>query len=69
MQNQNELVHRSVKVYLPARNDIPFFYDFVDLCADYGYNCMVFELGGAMEYKKHPEINAGWEEYCKKFME
>ena len=69
MQNQNELVHRSVKVYLPARNDIPFFYDFVDLCADYGYNCMVFELGGAMEYKNHPEINAGWEEYCKKFMD
>lgn len=69
MHNQNKLPHRSVKVYLPAKNDIPFFYDFVDLCVHYGYNCMVLEVGGAMEYKKHPEINSGWEEYCKKFMD
>lgn len=69
MKKTQELAHRSVKVYIPARADIPFFYEFADLCAYYGYNCMVFEVGGAMEYKNHPEINRGWVEYCKKFMD
>ena len=35
----------------------------------YGYNALVLEIGGAMEYKKHPEINDFWVDYCKEFRE
>ena len=68
-QERISMSHRCVKVYLPAREDIPFFREFVDLCAFYGYNYMMIEIGGAMEYKRHPEINEGWEEYCRKFQD
>lgn len=58
---------RGVKVYIPARSDIAYFKEFADYCAFYGINTMMIEIGGAMEYKKHPEINEGWIEYCQKF--
>lgn len=60
---------RAVKIYIPARGDIEFFKKFVDMCLYYGYNTIFIEVGGAMEYKKHPEINEGWVEYCKIFQE
>ncbi len=58
---------RAVKVYLPAKGNIPFFKYFIDMCKHYGFNTVMIELGGAMEYKSHPEINEGWVEYCKMF--
>ena len=30
----------------------------------YRYNTVILEVGGAMEYKRHPEINESWESYC-----
>ena len=59
--------HRCVKVFIPARENIPFFYELIDLMLHYGYNKLMIEVGGAMEYERHPEINEGWIEYCKKF--
>lgn len=56
---------RGVKVYVPAREHIGYFKEFVDLCMYYGYNTLYIEVGGAMEYKKHPEINEGWLEYTE----
>ena len=35
----------------------------------FGHNTLMLEIGGAMEYKRHPEINEGWVEYCKIFEE
>lgn len=61
--------HKCVKVYIPAKEHIPFFYEFIDLMVHYGYNTLMMEVGGAMEYKNHPEINEGWIEYCQKFTE
>ncbi|MEG2583373.1 MAG: family 20 glycosylhydrolase [Oscillospiraceae bacterium] len=61
--------YRGIKVYLPARKDIKYFKEFIDFCTYYGYNRVMIEVGGAMEYKKHPEINAGWIEYCNRFKE
>lgn len=58
--------YRGVKLYIPDENSIDFFKQFVDMCMYYGYNKLVLEIGGAMEYKRHPEINEGWVEYCKK---
>lgn len=31
----------------------------------YRYNTVILEVGGAMEYKRHPEINESWVEYCR----
>lgn len=59
--------HKCVKVYIPAREHIPFFYELIDLMVHYGYNTLMMEVGGAMEYEKHPEINEGWIEYCNRF--
>lgn len=56
---------RSVKVYIPAEQHIPYFKEFIDMCMYYGYNVLYMEVGGAMEYKKHPEINEGWIEYAE----
>lgn len=62
-----KLEHRCVKVYMPAEKDIPFFYELIDLMVYYKFNTVMIEVGGAMEYERHPEINEGWIEYCKKF--
>ena len=60
---------RAMKLYLPAEDKLDEFYYMLDLFMHYGYNALVLEVGGAMEYKKHPEINAYWEESCKIFGE
>lgn len=60
---------RAMKVYIPSEKNIGYFKEFIDMCMNFGYNKLVWELGGAMEYKKHPEINEGWIEFCKIFEE
>jgi len=42
-----------------------FFWRFLDFLAKYKCNMLVFELGGGMEYKRHPEINETWVKFCK----
>ena len=56
---------RGLKVYLPAPDALDEFYRMVDFLLYYRCNTMIIEIGGAMEYKKHPEINESWIEYCK----
>lgn len=58
---------RALKAFLPARENIAYFYELIDYCLAYGLNAVVLEVGGAMEYITHPEINEGWLDYCKKF--
>ena len=60
---------RAIKTYVPGRDQINFYKSFIDMCLSYGYNAIVMEVGGAMEYKRHPEINEGWEEYTEIFCE
>lgn len=60
---------RAMKLYLPAADKLSEFYYMLDLFMHYGYNSVVLEVGGAMEYKKHPEINQFWEESCEIFGE
>ena len=60
---------RAVKMYLPAEEKLEEFYYMVDMFMHYGYNAIVLEVGGAMEYKKHPEINEYWIDVCKEFNE
>ena len=55
---------RGYRVYTPGRNSINAFKKMVDMLVFYKYNFIIIEVGGAMEYKKHPEINKKWVEFC-----
>ena len=57
--------HRSIRFYLPAREEFPFFKELMELLAAFGYNAVILEVGAAMELKRHPELNAYWLEYSR----
>ncbi len=59
------LERRGLKVYLPNPDEKGFadFRKLVDLLLRLRANFLMIEVGGAMEFKSHPEINAGWVEY------
>ena len=56
---------RGYRVYLPARAGLDGFFRMVDFLATYKFNAIVLEIGGAMEYHRHPEINRAWDEFCR----
>ncbi|KPL12409.1 MAG: hypothetical protein AMS26_17950 [Bacteroides sp. SM23_62] len=56
---------RGVHVYLPAREDIPFFKNFIKFLARYKLNTLIMEVGGGMRMDKHPEINIAWEHFTR----
>lgn len=60
---------RGVKMLLPPPGKTEDFFRFLDLAAGYGVNTVMIELGGAMEYKTHPEVNEGWLEYAAEMNE
>ncbi len=55
---------RGYRVYMPGRENIGIFKEMIDLLVYYKYNAIILEIGGAMEYKRHPEINEKWVEFC-----
>lgn len=56
---------RGYRVFLPGRKSFKEFFDMVDFIVEYKYNYISLEVGGAMEYKRHPEINEKWAEFAK----
>ena len=56
---------RGYRVYTPSRGQMETFKAMVDKLIYYKYNSLIIEVGGAMEYKRHPEINEEWVEFCK----
>lgn len=56
---------RGYRVYLPARSGFEEFFKMVDFLALYKFNSIILEIGGAMEYKRHPEIGERWAEFCR----
>ena len=58
---------RCVKTFLPAKDKLSDFFEMIDLLVAFGFNKVMIELGGAMEYESHPEINKAWKEYCAFF--
>ncbi|MBQ4630586.1 MAG: family 20 glycosylhydrolase [Clostridia bacterium] len=60
---------RGYRLYTPGKNQINDFKKLIDELVYYKYNSVIIEVGGAMEYKKHPEINAKWCEFCAEIME
>ncbi len=55
---------RGVKILMPAREEIEHFKALVDCMLYFRHNTLMLEIGGAMEYKRHPEINEGWVAYA-----
>lgn len=61
---------RGFRVYTPGRAFIPTFKQMIDdMLVNYKFNAVIIEVGGAMEYKRHPIINEKWVEFCKKISE
>jgi hypothetical protein len=57
---------RGIKLYLPGRDNIPFFKRFVrDFVALYKFNKIILELNANMRLVWHPELNAGAVEFAK----
>lgn len=56
---------RGYRVFLPGRAAMDDFKKMVDTIVDYKYNHISMEVGGAMEYKRHPEINEAWAAFVK----
>lgn len=56
---------RGAHFYMPARDKIDEFKKIIDCMAFMKMNTVILEVGGGMEYKRHPEINEGWEHFCK----
>lgn len=55
---------RGVKLYLPGRNNIPFFKRFIrDFVALYKFNTLIMEMNAGMRLTSHPELNSGWLEF------
>ena len=56
---------RSLKLYLPAEDKLDEFTAMIDLACRFRVNTILLEVGGGMEYRRHPEINRAWIEYCR----
>ena len=56
---------RGVHMYLPAWKDFDYFTRFLDFMAAYRYNTLFLEIGGGMEFRRHPEVNRAWADFCR----
>jgi hypothetical protein len=57
---------RGVKLYLPGRENIPFFKRFIrDFVALYKFNTIILELNANMRLERHPELNVGAAAFAK----
>lgn len=64
-----ECSHRSIRIFIPPKAEKEYFFTLVDQMVHLGYNSMLLEICGAMEFKKHPEINQAWLTYCSSVRE
>ena len=56
--------HRSLRVFLPPKSEMDYFHSLIDQLVHLGYNALLLEVCGTMEFKKHPEINKCWQDYA-----
>ncbi|MBU0609771.1 MAG: beta-N-acetylhexosaminidase, partial [Armatimonadetes bacterium] len=56
---------RGIHTYLPSRANLPFFKRFIEWLGRHKINTIFLEVGGGMEYRRHPEMNRAWEDFCK----
>ena len=60
-----DMTFRGYRAFLPAREKVDSFKKMLDFITDLKYNTLILEVGGAMEYKRHPKINEKWFEFAK----
>ena len=60
---------RGYRVYMPGKDTFKDFVDMLDFLVYYKFNRIILEVGGAMEYERHPIINEKWIEFCKDMSE
>ncbi len=60
-----QLPIRGAHCYMPPREQLGFFFRFLDYIASLKYNTLILEFGGGMKYDKHPEINETWRKFAK----
>lgn len=58
-----EMPIRGAHVYVPPAQELGFFERFLDMMASLKFNTLFIEVGGGMEFKKHPEINHAWAKF------
>lgn len=56
---------RGAHFYMPAREGIDEFKALIDSMLLMKMNTLILEVGGGMQYDRHPEINVAWEKFCK----
>ncbi|MBQ8197668.1 MAG: family 20 glycosylhydrolase [Clostridia bacterium] len=56
---------RGIHIYLPPADSIDECKRFLFACASLKYNTVFLEIGGGMQYDKHPEINVAWTKFCR----
>lgn len=57
---------RGIYIFLPGRNNIPYFKRFVrDYTALYKYNTLIVEMGASMRLDNHPELNSAYLEFAR----
>ena len=56
---------RGVHLYMPGREQVPFFKRLVTWLSSLKYNTLYLEVGGGMEYERHPAINEAWVKFCQ----
>ena len=56
---------RGYRVYMPGHTTMGVFIEMLDFLVYYKYNKIIIEVGGAMEYERHPLINEKWVEFCE----
>lgn len=60
---------RGYRMFVPSRAELGLFYETVNRLEKNRFNYLIMEVGGAMEYKTHPEVNIGWVKYCEEMRE
>ncbi len=60
IEDKPHLAFRAIRLFMPGRDNIPFFKRFVrDLMAKYKFNTVVLEFNANMWLESHPEFNVG----------
>ena len=59
---------RGAHIYMPGRDDIPFFKRLLAWLASLRYNTLFLEVGGGMRYDRHPEVNEAWARFCEEVL-
>lgn len=59
---------RGFHVYMPGNNSIEGFKRIIKMLVHVKMNMLIIEVGGGMEYDRHPEINQAWKKFCREVM-